>query len=199
MRQYEAEGREKADGYSPADFDGLSEPERDRARAMMLDRALQGDSIDLSGLRYIGNAVTIEALTASDATGRFAWDLDVIRHQVLYELTAEQHWLTDLSLYLDGRNGEAQQRAANVFAWYVLPPAMGDFLADRIVDNWHEAAILPLIQAWIGVQMGQTCDLMCFQRHLDLIRSVANARPGRRRDLLDAAASDLRAARSRPG
>jgi len=111
-RQYDAEGREKADGYSPGDFDGMSEDERAQARSMMLERALRGDTIDLSGLRYVGDADTIARL--EDARGivaQLGWRDDIIRHDVLYDLTGEAHFLTDLAHYLDGRDAEAQERA----------------------------------------------------------------------------------------
>lgn len=39
--QYDAQGREKSDGYSPSDFNGMTEEQRERAREMMLNRALR--------------------------------------------------------------------------------------------------------------------------------------------------------------
>ena len=59
-RQYDAGRRKKADGYSPSDFDGMSEDERARARSMMLERGLRGDTLDLSGLRYIRGSFRAE-------------------------------------------------------------------------------------------------------------------------------------------
>jgi hypothetical protein len=189
QRQYQAQGREKGDGYSPSDFDAMTDDERARARTMMLDRALQGDTIDLSGLRYIGDDGTVAALeAAADAIARLGWRDDIIRHEVLFELTGQGAYLTDLATYLDGRNPEAQERAASAFTWYVLPADAELFLLDRIGDGRHEAAVLPLLQAWIAMHQRAVCDIMCFQKHLSLIRRVSDASPGQRRALLSDAA-----------
>ncbi|OWK29803.1 hypothetical protein [Sphingomonas mucosissima] len=192
QRQYDAEGREKADGYSPGDFDGMSDEERARARSMMLNRALNGDSIDLSGLRYIGDATTAATLEAADDVARrLGWRDDVIRHEVLFELTGEYRYLFDLAGYLDGRDPERQERAAYALTWYVLPAETEPFLVDRIVDGRHEPAILPLLKAWIALHQRAVCDLMCFQRHLDLVRRVSDSSPARRRTLLSDAVAGL--------
>ena len=184
-RQYDAEGREKVDGYSPSDFDGMSEDERAQARSMMLERALRGDTIDLSGLRYVGDANTIARLEeAGGIVAQLGWRDDIIRHDVLYQLTGEACFLTDLARYLDGRGAEAQERAARSFTWFVLPVELESFLSDRIADGRHEPAILPLLQAWIGLRERAVCDIMCFQRHIDFICRVSDAAPAKRRTML---------------
>ncbi len=184
-RQYDFEGREKADGYSPTDFDNMSGDERARARSMMLERALRGDTIDLSGLRYVGDADTVRALEDAAATvAQLGWRDDIIRHDVLYQLTGQPRFLIDLTRYLDGRDAEAQERAARSFTWFVLPVELEPFLIDRIADGRHEPAILPLLQAWIGLRERSVCDIMCFQRHLAFIRRVSDAHPAHRRAML---------------
>ena len=192
LRQFEAQGREKGDGYSPRDFDGMSQDERVRARAMMLERALTGDDIDLlSGLRYIGDAATAATLDAAAATtANFGWSFDITRLQVLFELTGQQRYLTDLARYLDGRDPKAQERAGYALTWYVLPPEAEPFLLDRIADGRHDPALLPLLKAWIALHQRAMCDTPCFQRNIALVRTVSNARPFSRRALLaDAAAT----------
>lgn len=57
----------------------------------------------------------------------------------------------------------------------MLPPKFELFLVDRIADGRHEAAVLPLLQAWIGLRERSVCDTMCFQRHLQFIRRVSDA------------------------
>lgn len=175
-RQYDAEGREKADGYSPSDFDDMSGNESTRAHSMMLERALRGDTIDLSGLRYVGDAQTIASLEVSASlVAQFGWRDDIIRHDVLYHLTGEPRFLTDLTRYLDGCDPEIQECAARSFTYIMLPPKFELFLVDRIADGGHEAAVLPLLQAWIGLRERSVCDTMCFQRHLQFIRRVSDA------------------------
>lgn len=192
QRQYDAVGRDKADGYAPGYFDGMSDQDLARARAMMLERALAGDTIDLSGLRYIGDADTVVRLAAMEESDAFDWNYDITRHEVLFELTGDPQYLTSLARYLDGRDAEAQERVAGVLAQYVLPPEAETFVVDRIVDGEHEAAVLSLIRAWIAIQQRSVCDIMCFQRHLDLIRSVNRAKPRHRAALLTEAAVGLR-------
>jgi hypothetical protein len=184
-RQYDAEGREKADGYSPGDFDDMSGNESTRARSMMLERALRGDTVDLSGLRYVGDAQTVAALEGSAGlVAQLGWRDDTVRHDVLYHLTGDTRFLTDLTRYLDGCDSEAQERAARSFTYVLLPPEFELFLVDRIADGRHEAAILPLLQAWIGLRKRSVCDVMCFQRHLDFIRRVNDASFTQRRAML---------------
>jgi hypothetical protein len=163
-RRYEAQGREKGDGYSPSDFDGMTEDERGRARTMMLERALQGDASDLGGLRHIGDAGTVMALdAAADVFARLGWRDDIVRHEVLFALTGQGAYLTDLATYLDGRDAEAQERAASALTWHVLPTEAEPFLLDRIGDGRHEAAVLPLLQASIALHRRAVCDMICFQ------------------------------------
>ncbi|WP_076071808.1 hypothetical protein [Sphingomonas montana] len=146
--QYDAQGREKADGYSASHFDGMTEDERSLARTMMLDRALNGDTIDLNGLGYIGNADTVAALCAAAVQiAGLGWRHDILRHEVLFKLTGEPHYLTDLARYLDQPDRASQENAASVLTWYVLPRDIEPFLLERICDGRHDPAILPLLQA----------------------------------------------------
>lgn len=187
LRQYEAQGRDKADGYSPADFAEMTDDERITARDMMLKRALAGDTVDLMGLRYVGDAGTVVALRqAASLVASFDWRWDVIRHDVLFDLTHDKTYLFDLAKYLDGRDGRAQEGAANALAGRVLPRDAEPFLVDRMCDGRHEGALFGLMQAWLGLRAGAVCDPMCLQRHLPLLRSVTGAAPARRRQLLAA-------------
>ncbi len=187
QRQYAAQGREKADGYSPADFAEMTDAERATARDMMLKRALAGDTVDLMGLSYVGDAGTVAALRqAASLVASFNWRWDVNRHEVLFDLTQDKAYLFDLATYLDGRDGRAQEGAANALAWRVLSRDAEPFLVDRMCDGRHEGALLGLIQAWLGLRAAAVCDPICFQRHLPLIRSVTGATPARRRQLLAA-------------
>lgn len=54
-RQFDAAGRDKADGYSPFHFGGSSASELDHARTMLEERSAAGDTVDGDGLRLIGN------------------------------------------------------------------------------------------------------------------------------------------------
>ena len=65
LRQYHATGRDKVDGYAAAMFADMTEDERARARAMLLERGLAGDTVDLHGLRFVGDAATVAALRAA--------------------------------------------------------------------------------------------------------------------------------------
>ncbi len=189
-RQYEAQGREKADGYARADFEGMSDDERAHARGMMLDRALEGDTTDLDGLRHVGDTSTASILaSASEARTGHGWRYDVLRHEVVFEITGDHGHLTGLSPYLDARDGEMQTRAAQALASCVLPPECLAFLEERIVDGRHEPAILPLLTAWIAVQRRSACDPACFQRHLEFVRLICRTRPRRRSGLLSDYAS----------
>lgn len=194
LRQHEAQGRDKGDGYAPTDFAGMSPEERARAQSMMLARALDGDDIDLSGLRYIGDAATVAALDAGkDSRPAQQWDYDISRLDVLYSLTGDEVYLAALSRYLDSKDSQAQVRAAYVLAFHLLPPDAEPFLVDRISDGRHEAAFDGLLRAWIGLHEGAVCDVMGFQRHIDLVRRVYNAPPRQRRALLAEAAPGLAA------
>ena len=184
-RQYDAQGREKADGYSRKDFEGMTLDERTLARTMMLERALDGDTIDLGGLRHVGDADTASTLaSAGETTSRHGWRYDVLRREVLFELTGDHGCLTGLAPYLDGRDAEMQEGAAQAIGWYVLPPECRSFLEERIVDGRHEAGILSLMKAWIALERRTVCDPECFQRHLGLVRMISRSAPTRRRALL---------------
>ncbi len=191
-QQYEAQGRAKADGYSADHFAGMSDLEQAEARTLLLERALAGDTTDLSGLRHIGNAETISALAAFDhAADRFGCHYDIGRCEVLYDLTGNSAHLETLLRYLDGPPQAVQETAANAIAWHVLPPEAEPYIAARIADGRHDAIILPMLQTWIGIQQRAVCDSASFQRHLPLIRRVKDARPGKRQALLDELAPGL--------
>ena len=196
QRQYDARGREKGDGYSPGDFDELTPEERARARAMMLARALRGDTIDLSGLRYIGDAGTVVALRAADALD---WDSDIIQLDVLFDLTWDERYLLALARYLDARAPDKQESAANTLSWRALPATFEPLLVARTCDGRHEGALLALLSAWIGLHEGERCDMTCFQRHLAFIRRVKRTAPRRRHVLLAYQAAVLARNRGRAG
>jgi hypothetical protein len=190
QRQYHATGREKGDGYSPADFDGMTPAERDRARAMMLVRALDGDTVDLLGLRHVGDAGTVATLDAAAALAtRLGWRWELDRLTVLLDLTDDWRRLDAFTPYLDGRDTEAQSRAAYILEDFVLPPALEPFVLQRIADGRHEAAILPLLTLWIALR--RQVRGFTVRDQDQLIHRVAHAPPGRRPAMLLAAADTL--------
>lgn len=181
LTQYEATGREKADGYFPAHFSGMSDDERARARAMMLDRALDGDTIDMNGLRLIGDdgtAVRLEA--AGTETVRFGFRLDIVRRETLFGLTGDPRHLAGCLTWLDDADPSAREFAAEALARHRLPPDLADPLARRLADGQHEDIALPLAIAWLGTHGLDASAAEDFQRHLPFIRSVLNTPPARR-------------------
>lgn len=143
IAQYEATGPRKLDGYSPAQFEGMSADEQAKARVMLIDRALaEGDIFDLNGLRFVGDAGTVARLAgAADAADRNGRRFDIIRLEVLFVLTGDHAYLHAVTRWLDDRDPAAQERAADALASHPLTPEFNDIVVDRITDGRHEDAL----------------------------------------------------------
>ena len=189
QQQYDSLPTQKLDGYSPSQFEGMSEAERERARSMLIERAFrEGDIFDLNGLRFVGDETTIAQLAqATDAADRHGWRFDIIRREVLFVLTSDHDWLLGLTRWLDDRDPAAQERAATALASHPLTPAFEPIIVDRIADGRHEDSLLGLLSAWIALRDGPGIDPMRFQRNLPLIRTVSAASPRARPAILQEA------------
>lgn len=179
---YEAPSPRKRDGYSPTDFADMSDEERMRARAMLLERGLTGDAIDIDGLRHVGDQQTVAALTAAEERAAdFGPVFDAQRLETLFVLTGDSRHLLSLLAWVDGPDAASRAFAAQVLARQKLPTDFAPLVAQRLTEGRHEDVVLPLVQAWLAAR-GEFVgtDMAAFQRHLPLIRAVCKARPGPR-------------------
>jgi hypothetical protein len=186
LRQYEASPPEKLDGYFPFHFDGMSEAERARARAMLLDRALDGDTIDLDGLRLVGDADTVSRLKAAeglDAT--YGPQFDVVRRETLFALTQDYRELAGILPWIDSGELEVRRFAAEALSRHALPTALAPAITERLADGRHEEVVIPLVKAWLSTQGEPVLDLATFQQRLPLIRSIVSAQPAMRPELME--------------
>lgn len=196
LRQYHAAGREKGDGYDPSMFAHMDPAERSEARAALLQRALEGDTVDLAGLAHVGDAAVIAALHEAAGTDPFrAPDRDLVLRETLFALTGDPRELDPVLAWLDGCDAEARTRAAELLARLALPPTLAEPIARRL-GRWRVgAARLPLASAWLTTQGMPTHRIDGFQAHLPLVRRILTAWPWRRARLLGAIAGELRGAR----
>jgi hypothetical protein len=181
LQQYEATPPEKLDGYFPFHFEGMSASELDRARAMLLDRALRGDTIDLDGLRLVGDADTVARLAAAeglDAT--FGPRFDVVRRETLFVLTGDARHLAGLLVWTDGGEVEIRRFAAEALSRHALPAELAPPIVARLADGRHEEVAIPLIKAWLATQGEPIIGLAAFQQRLPLVRAIVSAQPSAR-------------------
>jgi hypothetical protein len=183
---YEAPSPTKRDGYSSSDFADMSDEERTRARAMLLERGLTGDTIDIDGLRYVGDQQTVAALTAAeDRAGDLGPVFDVQRLVTLSVLTGDPRHLLSLLAWVDGSDATARTFAAQALARQTLPADFAALITQRLTAGLHEDVVLPLVEAWLATR-GElvSTDMVAFQRRLPLIRAMCAARPAARARLL---------------
>ena len=192
LRQYRAVGREKGDGYDHAMFADMSERQRARARAMLLRRGTGGDTIDLSGLRFVGDETVVATLRAGAGRGALQTaDRDLVVRETLFALTGKISELDPVLAWLDSGNAEARQRAAELLGRLALPPAMAAPIARRLGQWRLGRAALPLAVAWLTTQGISTCRADEFRTHLPLLRRIVNAWPWRRAAVLAGIAADI--------
>jgi hypothetical protein len=186
VRQYAATPPAKLDGYVALDFEGMSADELVRARAMLLDRALGGDTIDLDGLRLVGDADTVIRLTAAaeDLDATFGPRFGVVRRETLFALTSDIRHLAGLLASIDAGEPEIRRIAAEALSRRALPAELADAIADRLADGRHEDVVLPLVKAWLATQGEPVIGLAAFQQRLPLVRAVVSAPPSARSKIL---------------
>jgi hypothetical protein len=181
LRQYEAIPPEKLGGYFPFHFEGLSADERDRARAMLLERALRGDTIDLDGLRLVGDADTVARLVAAESlAATFGPRFDVVRRETLFALTGDAGHLAGLLPWIDGGEVEIRRFAAEALARHALPADLAAPIVARLADGRHEEVAIPLVKAWLATQGQPVIGLAAFQQRLPLVRAIVSATPSAR-------------------
>ncbi|MBN3537430.1 hypothetical protein JYA61_11755 [Sphingomonas pseudosanguinis] len=187
IAQFHAQGRDKAEGYFPFHFEGMSDDDLARARGMMEARGVEGDTTDLDGLRLIGDAATVERLEGAEAKdGVHGIAFEVARRETLFTLTQEADHLSPLLALLDGAEDRDSAFAAQALARHPLPPSFAPSLAARIVDGRHEVALLWIIKAWLSARGEAVWQVPVFDANLPFIRKVMAARPATRNALLDA-------------
>ena len=185
LDQFGAVGRAKGEGYDPAMFAGMSDAELSQTRAMLLERALAGDTVDLDGLRHLGGTDVVAALraalAATDAHGA-PWQIKA--RDTMYALTGEMAVLLPLLLVIDSRDAATRERAAQLLARTKLPSAMAEPIAARLC-RWHSHAVrLPLAIAWLTTQGLPTYEPQSFTAHLPLVRRILDCWPWQRRRVL---------------
>lgn len=181
LQQYGAQGQEKGDGYLARHFEGLSPAELERARDMLLQRAFQRDTVDLDGLRLIGDRRTIESLeAAAGLAATLGSRFDVVRRETLFALTRDAHHLAGLFQLIDEEDVDIARFAADALARHPLPANFAGPIVERLADGQHEASIIPLTKAWMSTQGQPILDSTAFQKHLPQIRAITSAPPAER-------------------
>lgn len=184
--QYEAKGREKADGYFPFHFEGMDATELTQARALMEARGSAGDTTDLDGLRLIGDAGSIAVLEAAEVQDkRLGIAFECARRETLFALTGNVRFIAPLIDRLDTREDRDSAFAAQAIARHQLPPTLAPALASRITDGRHEIALLWIVKAWLSAQGEAIWQVPVFDANLPFIRSVIAERPAARRRLME--------------
>ncbi|MFV0624686.1 hypothetical protein ACBY01_11860 [Sphingomonas sp. ac-8] len=183
--QYDAQGREKAEGYFAFHFAGMDTEEIARARAMMQARGVAGDTTDLDGLRLIGDAGSIVALEAAQPQDKAKGiAFEAARRETLFALTQDPRHLVPLIDRLDVREDRDAALAAQAIARHPLPSFLTPALAARITDGRHEAALSWIVKAWLSARGEAIWQVPVFDANLPFIRSVLSARPAARAALL---------------
>jgi len=186
LRRYHSTPPEKMDGYSAADFADMSVEERAQARAMLTERGLTGDTIDIDGLRYVGDEQTVAALSAAeDSAAEFGPVFDIVRLETLFVLTGDPHHLARLLAWVDGPDERARSFAAETLTRHRLPADFADPIVARLTDGRHEDVVRQLVEGWIATRGEPTgSNLAEFQRWLPLVRAILEAAPASRAALL---------------
>ncbi|WNJ92892.1 hypothetical protein [Bosea sp. 685] len=185
LRAYEATPPERLDGYVPSDFEGLSAEELGRARAMLLERALRGDTIDLDGLRLAGDAGTVSRLIAAEGLPTsFGSRFDVVRRETVFALTGDHRHLAGLFAWIDDGAPETRLFAAEALARHALPAELAAPIVARLAGGLHEAVAIPLVKAWLATEGEPVIGLAAFQRRLPLVRAIVSATPSARPGLM---------------
>jgi len=183
--QFDATGPEKGDGYFPYHFDGMSADERALARGMLEQRALAGDTVDLDGLRLVGDdetAARLEAAAALDRRYGIRWE--VARRETLVAIRNDPVPLQPLIERADDRDADVSKAAAQALGRHRLPHSFAAPLADRLVDGRHEQALLWLVKAWLSTMGEEIWQVPVFDANLPFIRAVMAQAPRRRAEML---------------
>ncbi len=190
LARYGATGRVKGDGYDRSMVADLTDAERERARAMLLERGLAGDTTDVAGLRLVADDATIAALREAAVLAPLRGvEWQVTRIETLFALTGDAADLDPLLTLLDIRR--TREAAAQALARVALPFAFAESLATRL-ERWrYRRVALPLVIAWLQTRGLDLRDPVAFQSHLPLVRRIVRALPWRRMSVLAAVAREL--------
>ncbi len=190
LAQYGATGRVKGDGYDRSMVADLTDAERERARAMLLERGLAGDTTDVAGLRLVADDATIAALREAAVLAPLRGvEWQVTRIETLFALTGDSADLHPLLTLLDIRR--TREPAAQALARVALPFAFAVPLATRLGRWRYRRVALPLVIAWLQTRELDLRDPVAFQSHLPLVRRIVRALPWRRMSVLAAVAREL--------
>ncbi len=185
QEQYEARGREKAEGYFPFHFEGMTAAELDRARRMLEARGAQGDTTDIDGLRLIGDDQSVARLIAAEPGDTiYGMAFETARRETLFALTGAAAHLAPLLEGTDGGNQDDAALAAQALGRHPLPATLAAPIEGRIADGRHDRALIWLVKAWLSTQGVPIWRSEIFDQQVPFIRAVTQARPGRRAALL---------------
>lgn len=136
MRQYEAQGREKAEGYMPSHFAGMTGAERRRAADLLYDELSHDAGMAADGLVMLDRGVARERLTRFVAE-QAAEPVPTIGeiYARLYELTRD---LTYQTLMIEAFSSCPPERRGDLVLRLDATPstlALRAFLRDRILNE----------------------------------------------------------------
>lgn len=139
--QYNARGMAKMDGYSAADFDGLSEDERQRAAAMLYDELAGMPGIAAPGLVLLDERIAKERLSEflrhHSATG------SINIHEVYFHLWRVTGDITLQQWMMASYDHCAASARAGMFMELGETPAtpeLDEFMRDRVLHEEDETA-----------------------------------------------------------
>jgi len=101
LHQYNAQGREKRDGYSAADFDSLTPDEQARAESLLVEAAERWDTTAFQGLSLLGTEQAVETLARIHVSLPFPSLAHLRASEALWNVTDDEKYQREIAKDLD--------------------------------------------------------------------------------------------------
>lgn len=173
LAQYEAEGQERLDGYSASHFDGLSDAELARARAMVIARAEDGQTPEIRALPLLRTPAALPVVEGLLARERGPTLVRLAACEAGWALTRSPGYQHEMLAIAEAGDDFVRARALTAVTSLPLAPAALEAVLTLLRTEEDEALAVQLAQGVLqghGVAVEDDED---FERALPLVRALA--------------------------
>ncbi|MFO0609830.1 MAG: hypothetical protein U0324_42120 [Polyangiales bacterium] len=173
LAQYEAEGRERLDGYSAGHFDGLDDAELARARAMVIARAEDGQTPEIRALPLLRTPAALPVVEGLLARERGPTLVRLAACEAGWAMTHSPGYQHEMLRLAEAGDDFVRARALTAVTSLPLEPGAFEAVVTLLRTEEDEVIAVELAQGVLRSRGVAVDDDEDFERALPLVRALA--------------------------
>jgi hypothetical protein len=171
--QYQAEGRQRLDGYDASHFEALTDAELTRARAMILERAEAGETPEIRALPLLGVPEALRVVERLLAREQAPTPTRLTACEAGWTLTQAPGYQHEIITIADTGDDFVRSQAITILAMIPLTPSALAEVTARLRVEANDTLSVQLAKAVLRGRGVALTSMAEFSRALPLVRALA--------------------------